>query len=400
MLTNLAWRWSSDATERLSMWVTERSDDQIEGERLLEDGNFVQAEIRLAKAIVEGEKRRQPAKRRIELRLELAEAQRRQFQSGDQLVKLSVAEGIVREALELAYRTQDRQAQLECLDILGTVLADAGKSEALEQVAAEANRVERTLAKPDPLLRVRRLQRLGLARRQSGRVSDAVDALEEAAALCEKTLGPEHPETAGHWTELGDACRFLGQHAKAQKYLQKAIRVHERELGLDSQEALHDLNLLTGSYEAVGDLDAASALHERILGLKLRTIGVSMDDIAEAQSALAALYVKWNQLSRARELLMEAIGTFKRTKGARLAMAHETLGFVEERCGHFQNALAELANAGKVWESVQDEHTPELIRNLEYRAELMGRMKLAKDAEYLRQRAAALTQASRWAHTS
>src|SRR5204863_3593687 len=105
-----------------------------------------------------------------------------------------------------------------------------------------------------------------------------------------------------------------------------------------------------------------------------------------------------NRPARARELLMEAIGTFKRTKGARLAAAHETLGFVEERSTHFQNALAELANAGRVWETLQDEHTPELIRNLEYRAGLMERMKMVKDAEYLRHRATALKHAAHWAH--
>jgi len=400
MLTNMSWRWPAEAATRFSFWTPDLSEDQIEGERLLEDGNFVQAEIRLTKAIVDSERRRQPSKRRIQLRLELAEAQHQQFQHGDTPVKLTAAEGVIREALDIALRTQDKQAQVECLDVLAEILADAGKYEVLEQVVEDANRAEAGVSGAEPIRWCRRMQLLGLARRKSGRLGDAVEILEEAAKACEKILGPEHVETAGHWTELGSACHFLGQHAKAQKFLARAIKVHESQRGLDSQEAVHDLSLLTGSYEAAGDLDAAADLQERVLSLRLRAVGVSLDEIAEAQFALAGLYIKWNRPARARELLMEAIGTFRRTKGARLAAAHETLGFVEERCTHFQSALTELANAGKVWETLQDEHTPELIRNLEYRAALMDRMKMRKDADYLRQRALALTNAARWAHAS
>jgi len=398
MLTNLSWKWSSEMVPRLPFWASDRSEDQVEGEHLLDTGNFIQAEIRLAQAIFNAEKQRHSARRRIQLRLELAASQRGQFSQTGELAKLDAAESTIREALELAEHTRERHGAFECLDILSVLLAEAGKHEALEQVVEDANRMELTLPKADPILKARRLSRLGLARRKSGRVSDAIPALEETVQLFEKLEGPDHLDTATQLTELGDCYRFLGQQAKAQKVLLRAIRIHERECGLDSQEAVHDLNLLTNSYEAAGDLESAAAQQERVLGLKERAVGASLDEIAEAQIALAVLYRKWNMPLRARELLMEAIGTFKRTKGARLAVAYESLASIEEGCGHFQSALTELANAGKVWETVQDEHTPELVRNLEYRAELMTRMRMAKDAEYLRRQAAVLSQAFRWAH--
>ena len=65
--------------------------------------------------------------------------------------------------------------------------------------------------------------------------------------------------------------------------------------------------------------------------MKLRAVGADLEQIAEAQSALAQLHMRWGNHSRARELLMEAIGTFKRRKGPRMASAYEALAVVEEK---------------------------------------------------------------------
>jgi hypothetical protein len=110
--------------------------------------------------------------------------------------------------------------------------------------------------------------------------------------------------------------------------------------------------------------------------------------------------MKWRNYSRARELLMEAIGTFKRTRGSRLAITYETLAEVEENTGHYREAIRELSQAGKVWESVQPEHAAELIRNMERRAELFEQLHQEKDAAFLREKAAALIQAAKWAAAS
>ena len=124
-----------------------------------------------------------------------------------------------------------------------------------------------------------------------------------------------------------------------------------------------------------------------------------MDAVAEAQYQLAQRYMGWRRYSRARELLMEAVGMFKRTGGARLARGYEALAQIEEDTGHYHEALRELARAGKVWESVKAEHVTELIRNLEHRIFLFDLLRQPREAEYLREQATALAQANRWART-
>jgi hypothetical protein len=173
--------------------------------------------------------------------------------------------------------------------------------------------------------------------------------------------------------------------------------VHEQESGLESPEAVADLKMLTESLEASGDIDGAAAQFERVLNLKLRTVGMDMDTLAEVQFQLALRYRGWRRYSRARELLMEVVGTFKRTGGARLAAGYEALAQLEEDTGHYHEALRELARAGKVWESVKAQHVTELIRNLEHRVFLFDLLRQHKEAAYLREQATALAQANRWA---
>jgi tetratricopeptide (TPR) repeat protein len=226
---------------------------------------------------------------------------------------------------------------------------------------------------------------------------EAVELLAKSAAVHEEVLGESHVATAHRLSDLGAVHYALGNHAEAQRCLRRAIRVHEQQSGVDSPEAAADLQILTESLEASGDIDGAAAQFERVLALKLRVVGQDLDTVADAQWELARRYLGWRRYSRARELLMEAVGIFKRKGGARLASGYEAMGQLEEDTGHYHEALRELARAGKVWESVKSEHVPELIQNLEHRVFLFDLLRQPREAAFLREQAAALTQAARWA---
>jgi tetratricopeptide (TPR) repeat protein len=376
---------------------TPRTSERKEGERLLEESDYAGAELHLAQAILESEQRHQPPDQRILLRLELAEAQRKQFQAGGDAGKLADAEEAVREAHDLASRTHERELTMQALDALMAIAADRGNLDEMERLMQEAGTLEAQLKRRDPMQMALRLHRLGLLRHKRGRLPEAVDALAESAAIHERTLGESHPATANRLSDLGAAQQALGNHAEALRCLRRAIRVHEQHGGLDSPEAAADLQMLTASLEASGDIDGAAAQLERVLALKLRVVGLNLDTVAEAQWELAHRYMGWRRYSRARELLMEAVGTFKRTGGARLASGYEALGQLEEDTGHYHEALRELARAGKVWESVKSEHAAELIRNLEHRAFLFELLRQHKEAAFLREQLTALAQATRWA---
>jgi tetratricopeptide (TPR) repeat protein len=390
-----------DLAPRIKAWSMDRSEEQVLGERLLEQRDYAGAEIHLMNAISVDEKHLSPS-RQVLLRLELAEAQRKQFRppnAEENPEKLTAAEHTARAALEVA-KTADPSALVQCLDALTEILAERGNYPEVELLTQDAILAEVRLRQADPLQMARRVHRLGMIRHKNGQIDGAVQALAEAVTIREKVHGEEHLETAHQLAELGIVYRAQGNHAEAQRCLRRALRIHERECGVDSPEANRDLHQLAGSLEDAGDIAGATEQYERALGLKLRIVGADLEDVAEMQAGLARVFMKWHNYSRARELLMEAAGTFKRSRDARLAATYETLAEVEEQSGHCREALRELGKAGNVWESIQTEHAAELIRNLERRAELLEQLRQEKDAAFLREKAAALIQASKWAAAS
>jgi uncharacterized protein HemY len=188
--------------------------------------------------------------------------------------------------------------------------------------------------------------------------------------------------------EAGRLCRAHGEHGKAQDYLRRALRIHEAACGDDSLQAFQDTQELATSLEQSGDMEGAAAQYERALTLKLRKLGVAnLDDVAEMQYSLAALYAGWGNLSRSRELLSDCIGAFRRTGGPRLAVAYETLAQIEERSGRVSFATVELGKAAVVWEKCGAARRKELARNLEYQADLLDSLRQRREANYLRKRA-------------
>jgi hypothetical protein len=150
------------------------------------------------------------------------------------------------------------------------------------------------------------------------------------------------------------------------------------------------LRQLSGSLEEGGDVAGAAAMYERSLHLRELVVGTDQEVIAEEQFRLAGMYVDWGNHSRARELLKEALGTFKRKKGRRLAMVHQAIAHVEELATRYRDAVIELTHAYKVWESMWPQGIPEMVANLEHRADLLEILREPEEAAWLREQAEGL----------
>ena len=252
--------------------------------------------------------------------------------------------------------------------------------------------MEAALPHPDAGNVARRTRRLGLARHKLGQ--DASALLEEAVTLYGQAFGAEDLETGDSLTELGAIYRGQGKHAEAQRCLRRAVKIHENGYGPDSDEALRDLQNLAESLDESGDPDAAAGQYERLLEHMQRVVGCNMDEVAEMQCKIARSHIRWGNYSRVRELLSEAIGTFSRTKGPRMADTLETLAHVEELSGHVRSAISELSKAAPIWESSGPQHKIDLARNMIKRAELHMLLQETNDAKWLRERAAELSDES------
>lgn len=390
----------SAAPKHKTAWTLDRNWHRAEAERHLRARDYVVAERHLAMAVEEADRREAPAKQRIRLRLEMADAKRRTANLNDPAEKiqaqriLASAEAIARFAIQIAADAGDKEEYVNCLDTLAEIFADQQAYPELEKAEEEAVRLGAQLDHPDPLRMAKRVHRLAHARHKNGHGEHSLPALEKSIQLHEQNYGPASIEMADLRYEAGTIYRAEHQHDKAQECFRRAMNIHIREEGFESPEATKNMHQLAGSLEESGDLDGAAAIYERCLTMQLRKIGVQhIDEVATMQYSLANLHVGWGNLARARELLTDSIGVFKRDGGVRLAVAHETLAQIEERTGRYNSALTELESAAKVWKKCEG-RTAELLRNLNYQVDLLDQLRKVRQVEWLRREITEIEQAA------
>jgi tetratricopeptide (TPR) repeat protein len=390
------WQWTWDRAPQREASESDRNWHQSEAARHLKSENLPDAERHLMLAVREADEQEQAPAQRVALRLELAAVQRTLAAPAGSpegtlqldLAKLQDAENTLREAILLCTQASNAKLYLRSLDALADVFCLVQDYAALENVATDAIRLGAAIPGENIQQLEERLRRLALAQDKNGRFPEALNTFDQAITLREKRYGAGHLETGNLLAEVGRICRAREFHDKAQAYLKRALRIHEAQCGVDSGEALGDVQQLAGSLEEVGDLDGAAAQYERALGLKLRKLGhENLEEVAEMQYSLACLRVAWGHHTQARQLLTECIAGFKTRGGPRLAVAHESLAHIEEQEGRTSFALEELEKATKVWEQCNPPHLEELARNLEFRADLSDHLRLRVEANLLRKQA-------------
>jgi tetratricopeptide (TPR) repeat protein len=390
------WQWTWARAPQREASELDRNWHQSEAARHLKSENLADAERHLMLAVREADEQEQEPAQRVALRLELAAVQRMLAAPAGlpegtgqlDLAKLQDAENTLREAILLCTQASNAKLYLRSLDALSDIFCLVGDYAALEGVVTDAIRLGAAIPGENIQQLEERLRRLALAQDKNGRFAEALKTFDQAIALREKRYGAAHLETGNLLAEVGRICRAREFHDQAQAYLKRALHIHEAQCGVDSSEALGDVQQLAGSLEEIGDLDGAAAQYEHTLGLKLRKLGhENLEEVAEMQFSLACLRVAWGHHTQARQLLTECIAGFKTLGGPRLAVAHESLAHIEEQEGRTSFALEELEKATKVWEQCNPPHLAELARNLEFRADLSDHLRLRVEANHLRKQA-------------
>jgi tetratricopeptide (TPR) repeat protein len=123
--------------------------------------------------------------------------------------------------------------------------------------------------------------------------------LERALAIREKSLGPEHPDTATSLNNLAALLRDQGDLAGTRPLLERALAIREKVLGPEHPDTATSLNNLAALLRDQGDLAAARPLFERALAIQEKVLGHTHPDTNITRSNLADLLLMSGQPSEA-----------------------------------------------------------------------------------------------------
>ncbi|MEP7353896.1 MAG: tetratricopeptide repeat protein [Acidobacteriota bacterium] len=380
---------------RINRWSA--SFDLSEIERLVDANELPAAEREIKTAIHDVEARKGATIEGIHLRLKLAEVQRQQAvlfrgdSSARYITQLHAAEATALGALEIAAHLSQAPSYVTCLDLLIELFSDLGNFPAMEKTAQEATRLGTTLRRPDPKKMARRTFQLGVAQHENKKPDEAIATLESAATLHDVSFGPNSLELAEVLAKTGRVFRSQAKLEPALNHLQRGLKILEKSAEPDSPELLSELHELAEAHRESGNPSGAAAIYEHALLLKLKKVdSVSLVEVVGFERSLPTLDTAWENLGRARELLEDCIAAFLPDAGPRLAMAHEILARIHRGSGLRTLEARQLDCAVNVWQSCGSKRSPDVIRNLIRRAEVMEELRKTREVTWLRERVALL----------
>jgi len=104
-----------------------------------------------------------------------------------------------------------------------------------------------------------------------------------------KTLGPEHPDVAVTYNNIGMACDFKGAHHEAIDYHQKSLEVDLKRRDLEQLVVAPTYNKIGRNYADCGDKANAIAYFQRAKAIYLKQLGSSHPLTRSAENSLARL---------------------------------------------------------------------------------------------------------------
>jgi len=240
---------------------------------------------------------------------------------------LDAAELLFRRALEIDERAlgpehPDTGVSINNHAYLLFKIGDLDAAEPLFRRALEINERELGPEHPDTCLTIYALARLLEDR---GDLDAAEPFFRRALEIDERELGPEHIATDIH--NYGELLRELGRYEEALQCLLRALKINERNVGRESEEAAIGLNALGKVYELRGDYEESRDAYSRSIVIRESLFGADHPKTASLYFRLGELELACGNKKSAKVAFGKALKAYEiafgsddeDTKAARLA---------------------------------------------------------------------------------
>ena len=191
--------------------------------------------------------------------------------------------------------------------------------------------VEKTLG-PEHADTAKSLNNLASVLQAQGDFARARPLYERALAICEKALGPEHPDTAKSLSNLADLLYGQNDFTGAQPLYERTLAIRERALGPEHPDTVMSLNNLAALLRNQGDFAGARPLYERALAIREKALGPEHPETAASLNDLAVLLGDQGDFAGARPLLKRALA-IAASQSEALTLGETALGAHDKTSG-------------------------------------------------------------------
>lgn len=242
----------------------------------------------------------------------------------------------------------------QLLDRAGYYLRDRAQYDRAVELlqAALALREELDPENSDILSSLNNLATLYNAQR---RYNDAEPLLRRALKIGRSILGDSHPDVAAILNEIGMNYLAQGKYGDAERSLNEALVIREQLPGAEHPDYVTrlnnyatSLNNLASLYYLQGSYDDAIPLYEKVLDIRVKTLGEDHLLVATSLNNLAGSYCLKSRYDDAIPLFKKALDIRKKTLGER----HPDVAIILHNLAELYVQKGDLDQAGKYHEEV------------------------------------------------
>jgi tetratricopeptide (TPR) repeat protein len=200
------------------------------------------------------------------------------------------------------------------------------------------------------------LNEAGILAGTLGYFDKAIEYFEKALASDLKSLGPEHPNIARAWNNLGSVWQEKGEYDKAIDYYGKALESVLKSFGLEYPNVASCWNNLGLAWQNKKEYDKAIEYFEKALDSILKSLGSEHPKVATCWNNLGLAWQKKGEYDKAIDYYGKALESDLKSFGddhpnvARtwnnLGGAWKDKGEYEKSLKYFEKALAVVEKAG------------------------------------------------------
>ena len=230
---------------------------------------------------------------------------------------------------------------------------------------------------------------------RQGRYAEAEPLFQQDRAITEKALGPDHPDLAATLSNLGQLYRRQSRYAEAEPLFQQALAIREKVLGPDHPSLATTLNNLAQLYADQGRYAEAEPLFQQARIIYEKALGPDHPYLATTLGNLAGLYVHQGRYAEAEPLFQQAQAIEEKALGPdhpSLATTLNNLAGLYVRQGRYAEAEPLLQQDRAITEKALGPDHPDLAATLSNLGKLYHKQSRYAEAEPLYQQARAITE--------
>jgi eukaryotic-like serine/threonine-protein kinase len=218
-----------------------------------------------------------------------------------------------------------------------------------------------------PVVQGKLMSTMGLVYDSLGLYDPAQKLLDNALETRTSALGPDHPDVADTWGQLGTVWWHKGDLAKAREFIERALAINEKHFGPGSTEAAASLHNLGNVLWTSGKYEEARRALERALAIRQKQFGPDSAEAAATLNSLGAVAFKEGDFKKAAEIWERTLAVREKVLGADhpyLAQTLNNLAICYTYSGEPKRAVPVLERVVAIQEKVLGPKHPDLASGL------------------------------------